>query len=67
VIGGKCDDGQLIFSISDDGRGFDALNQANGNGLRNMQERANESNMLLDLHSNHGEGTYISMQYRITQ
>ena len=66
VIGGKQEDHHLMFSIYDDGKGFDAGNLNSGNGLRNMHERAKESNMQLEIRSGNGAGTCISMQYAIT-
>ena len=67
VIGGSQRDHQLTFSVYDDGEGFDPNRLSNGNGLRNMQERAKESNMELAIQSGNGNGTCISMQYNFTQ
>jgi hypothetical protein len=35
---------QLVMEISDDGKGFDPATAINGNGLRNIRERAGEMN-----------------------
>jgi len=67
VIGGSQKDHQLTFSVYDDGEGFDTGHLAGGNGLRNMQERAKESNMELAIQSGNGNGTCISMLYTFTQ
>lgn len=67
IIGGHQANHQLTFSIYDNGKGFDTSDHASGNGLKNMQERANESNMQLAIESGKGKGTFISMKYPITQ
>ncbi|MDP4261185.1 MAG: 7TM diverse intracellular signaling domain-containing protein [Bacteroidota bacterium] len=67
VIGGKQTNQQLIFSIRDDGKGFDLDHNLTGNGLKNMQERAKESDIQLSIQSHNGKGTYIGMQYEIRQ
>jgi signal transduction histidine kinase len=67
IIGGSQADHQLTFSISDDGKGFDVSGHSNGNGLKNMYERAKESKMQLDIQSDQDKGTCISMKYQVTQ
>jgi len=67
IISGRKADHQLTFSIYDDGRGFDANNLSTGNGLKNMQERARESNMQFDIQTGDARGTCISMNYQFTQ
>lgn len=67
IIGGGRSDHQLTFSVRDDGNGFDNGQVANGNGLRNMQERATESQLDFTIQSSNGNGTYISMRYKLTQ
>jgi len=59
---------RLIGSIRDDGRGFSVAtgdgNPANGrggNGLRNMQSRANELGGRLDVTSHPGDGTQLNL------
>jgi signal transduction histidine kinase len=66
IIGGKHTGQQLTFSIRDDGKGFDTHCISPGNGLKNMHERAAESNIQLGIQSSDGKGTYISMQYEVT-
>jgi len=67
VIGGNQKGKELVFSVYDDGKGFDTAHLSGGNGLKNMQERAKESNMELAIQSGNGKGTCISMQYKLTQ
>jgi signal transduction histidine kinase len=67
IIGGRHNGHQLTFSICDNGKGFDAGTDSIGNGLRNMQERAKESNIRLYIQSSNGKGTSISMEYVVTQ
>ena len=42
---------ELIFTIIDDGSGFDIKDHLPGNGLRNMRKRAQEINAVFDLDS----------------
>ena len=60
-------DGKLEFSVSDNGKGFDAVMVRRGNGLENMQKRADEIGAKLILHSKLNEGARVSMQCKITQ
>ncbi len=62
----KKQDGQLIFHVEDDGRGFyvtDILNRHSidkGLGLATMQERARMLNGYLDIRSKEGNGTLVT-------
>ena len=56
----------LEFSVSDDGKGFDAVMVRRGNGLENMQKRADEIGAQLTLQSKKNEGCLVSMQLKIT-
>jgi len=67
IIGGSNTDHRLTFSVHDNGKGFDSSKDSHGNGLRNMQERAKESKIQLDIQSGNGKGTCISMKYQVTQ
>ena len=51
-------DGKLEFSVSDNGKGFDAVMVRRGNGLENMQKRADEIGAKLILHSKLNEGAH---------
>jgi two-component system, NarL family, sensor histidine kinase UhpB len=54
--------GKLEFSVSDNGRGFDAVMVRRGNGLENMQKRADEIGAKLIVKSKENEGVSVSMQ-----
>jgi signal transduction histidine kinase len=56
----------LEFSVSDNGKGFDAVMVRRGNGLDNMQKRADEIGAKLMLQSKKDEGCLVSMQFKIT-
>jgi signal transduction histidine kinase len=57
-------DGHLLISVSDDGRGFDQSRARRGNGLANIQRRANEIGATVDLESRPGGGTTWTIQVR---
>jgi signal transduction histidine kinase len=60
-------DGRIMeFMIKDNGIGFDPEHVKRGNGLDNMQKRADEIGAKLVLHSKLNEGTYLSLQCEIT-
>lgn len=60
-------EGQWIkLTVTDDGRGFDMMQSNNGNGLRNMQERAGVMKAQLKLHTAPGNGTSIYLDVPIT-
>jgi signal transduction histidine kinase len=58
--------GILEFSIGDNGKGFDTLTVKRGNGLDNMQRRADEMGAKLFLESKKDEGARLSLQMKIT-
>jgi len=51
---------QLFFEIRDDGKGFDKEKVALGNGLHNMQKRAEEIAATFDLQSTSQGGTLVT-------
>lgn len=55
----------LSFSVLDNGHGFDALAIKRGNGIVNMQKRAEEIGASLKLKSRAGQGTQIELQYKV--
>lgn len=58
---------QLIFRITDNGRGFDTGTPKSGNGLLNMQARALEINALLKITSSHGSGSIFELSALATK
>ncbi len=55
----------IIFSIEDDGIGFDVQNITENNGLRNMRLRAEKMNAYFKIESNLGKGTKIQLQIKL--
>jgi ligand-binding sensor domain-containing protein len=60
-------DKHICMMIKDDGKGFDAAKKYTGNGLYNMKKRAQELNGKLDIVSECGKGTIISLSFIPTQ
>jgi signal transduction histidine kinase/streptogramin lyase len=59
-IKATADEKKLSITISDNGKGFDLHNETPGHyGLQNMQQRAEESNLRLNIDSSSGKGTTI--------
>ena len=56
-------DHTLTLKIEDDGKGFDKSNFTPGNGLINMQQRAEEMNASLSISSSPGKGSSITLKY----
>ena len=52
----------LEFSVRANGKGFDVENMKRGNGLNNMQKRANEIHANVTVQSKQNEGSLISMR-----
>ncbi|MEM6398256.1 MAG: ATP-binding protein [Bacteroidota bacterium] len=61
--------GHIQFQISDDGKGFQLQQESDyptsGYGLENMREKANRIGATLDIQSQLGEGTTLSLSYPI--
>jgi len=57
----------ILLSIKDDGKGFNAVENFSGNGLKNIRSRANEINAELKFESNPGKGTFLELTANITQ
>ena len=57
---------ELMLTIRDNGKGFDISNPANGNGLRNMKERALEVGANLKVESVVGTGTSLALGMPLT-
>lgn len=59
------DENFLYLIIRDDGKGFNSKNALPGNGLRNMRQRALESDGLLDIDSKPGVGTSVVVKFQL--
>ena len=57
----------IEFIINDNGKGFDIATVKKGDGITNMQKRADEAAAVLSMQSSPGQGTTISLQFKITQ
>jgi len=53
-------DGQLIFEVTDDGRGFDPVTTGSGTGLQGMTDRLDAIGGTLSIRSAAGEGSTIT-------
>ena len=61
-------DHQLIhLEVSDDGKGFDQDTTRFGNGIENMKQRAEKWNAPILIVSDHGKGTTITLDMKISQ
>lgn len=58
--------GKLEFSVSDNGKGFNPETIKRGNGLDNMQKRADEIGAKMIVESKQDEGSMLAMQLKIT-
>ena len=63
----KINDGQLWVTVSDNGNGFDMALATKGNGLANMQRRADEINAAIKIDSQIGKGTTLHLVINIPQ
>ena len=53
-----------MFVVTDDGSGFDLKARRDGNGLNNLQRRAQEMNAELLIKSGRNEGTVVSLTFK---
>ena len=58
--------GTLNFTVSDNGKGFNSATVKHGNGLENMQKRAEEIGAAFLLQSEKKTGSVLSLQIKIT-
>jgi ligand-binding sensor domain-containing protein len=56
-------DNKLIMKVEDDGVGFDIANHKLGNGLLNMQQRAEEMKAALQITTSPGNGCSVTLHY----
>jgi signal transduction histidine kinase len=54
------EDGHLVFSVADQGRGFDPLSTPRGAGLQNMADRVEAIGGSIEVTSTPGEGTTVT-------
>ncbi len=54
-----CSDGELVFTVSDDGHGFDQRTTRRGSGLLNIVDRIDALGGRLEIHSQPGAGTTL--------
>lgn len=59
-------DHHINMCIKDDGKGFDALNTVNGNGMNTMRKRAEELNGHFNISSGINAGTSVQLKFKIT-
>ena len=62
----EIDNKKIGFFIKDNGKGFDPLKVRKGNGLVNMQQRAEKMNGEFSVQTAPGNGTIVSLVYKIT-
>jgi signal transduction histidine kinase len=62
----EIDNKKIGFFIKDNGKGFDPSKVRKGNGLVNMQKRAEKMNGQFSLQTAPGNGTIVSLVYKIT-
>lgn len=66
----KCSEGYCHIKVKDNGYGFDPEKVPEdiqgGNGLINMQRRAAESGILLDIRAEVGTGAQVSLSFKMT-
>jgi signal transduction histidine kinase len=61
------EDHSIRMQVKDDGKGFDQGVSTNGNGITNMQQRAQEINGIFRMVSEKGAGTSIDLSFSVTQ
>jgi signal transduction histidine kinase len=53
-------DGHLVFSVTDDGRGFDPATTPRGTGLKNLADRVESLGGTVEIRSRPGQGTTVT-------
>jgi signal transduction histidine kinase len=56
----EADDGEVLFTVADDGLGFDPATTRSGSGLTNMADRLSALGGTVEIRSAPGEGTTVS-------
>ena len=62
----RFDRDQLFLRVSDNGKGFDLAVESEGHGLVSMKGRAKEMGGILEMQSNEGKGTVVSLAVPLT-
>ncbi|MEA1902443.1 MAG: GAF domain-containing sensor histidine kinase [Actinomycetota bacterium] len=62
TLQGRGGDGELVITISDDGKGFDPDNVSRGMGLLNMKERVRRLGGKLSIETAEGSGTTVAIR-----
>jgi len=57
----------IHLEVCDDGKGFDQDTTRFGNGIENMKQRAEKWNATLLVKSEHGKGTTIALDMKVSQ
>lgn len=65
ILNISLDKNQLVFSIFDNGKGFNSENSIKGIGLKSIQERLESINGSLKINSSQGKGTSINFKFPI--
>jgi signal transduction histidine kinase len=61
----KQEQGKLVMTIKDNGKGFNTNKETQGNGLKNMQKRASEMGAILKIDSEPGSGVAIKLEMAV--
>ncbi|MGH2674440.1 MAG: sensor histidine kinase, partial [Actinomycetota bacterium] len=56
----RAEDGNLVFAVEDDGRGFDPATTPHGAGLQNMADRLEALDGSVEVRSTPGQGTTVT-------
>ena len=56
---------QIVFTLKDDGIGFNTTEQKQGNGLINMQRRSKDLKGQLNIESQPGNGTTVTLKFPV--
>jgi signal transduction histidine kinase len=63
----RADNGELVFEVADDGKGFDPERTPPGSGLTNMRDRLEALGGSVEVTSRPGEGTTVSGRIPVRQ